>query len=192
MGGRGENMIERKTDAILVVDLQNDFITGSLAVPGAEDILPALRKWIDRFDLIFLSRDMHPPDHSSFIEQEGPWPPHCIAGNSGSDLHVVLDGIKASVVDKGTEVDKDAYSAFEGTGPSLADRLKLFGIKRLFVCGLATDYCVKATVLDALEQFDGEVYILLDAIAAVDVKDGDGQAAIDEMVAKGAKTAINN
>ncbi len=184
-------MIDPRTDAILVVDLQNDFITGSLAVPGAEDILPTVRKWVDRFDHIILSKDMHPPNHSSFIEQEGPWPAHCIAGNFGSDLHVVLDGLRVNVVEKGTEVDKDAYSAFEGTNFNLVERLKMFGIKRLFVCGLATDYCVKATVMDALEQFDGEVFLLLDAIAAVDVTPGDGMAAIAEMTLAGAKVATN-
>ena len=183
-------MIERKTDAILVVDLQNDFITGSLAVPGAEDILPAVKEWVNRFDFRFASRDWHPPDHSSFIDQEGPWPPHCVKDTEGANLHSILDGIGFLQVGKGMDKDKEQYSAFDGTNiASLLGKLK---IKRLFVCGLATDYCVKATVLDALEQFDGELYILLDAIAAVNVNDGDGVAAIAEMVLKGAKTATNN
>jgi nicotinamidase-related amidase len=183
-------MIDSKTDAILVVDLQNDFITGSLAVPGAEDILPAVKKWADRFALRVFSKDMHPENHSSFVDQEGPWPPHCVVGTFGSELHESVSEIGGSIIHKGEEVDKDAYSAFEGTG--LATYLKAFNVKRLFICGLATDYCVKATVLDALEQFDGEVYVLLDAIAAVNINVGDADAAIVEMTIKGAKTAAND
>lgn len=183
-------MINRKTDAILVVDLQNDFITGSLAVPGAEDILPAIKKWVDRFDFRFASMDWHPEDHSSFIEQEGPWPPHCIADTEGAYLHSILDDVGFIKVSKGMDKDKEQYSAFDGT--NIVSLLPKLMIERLFICGLATDYCVKATVLDALEQFDGEVYILLDAIAAVNVHDGDGMAAIAEMTIKGAKTAAND
>ena len=183
-------MINLKTDAILVVDLQNDFITGSLAVPGAEDMLPALKKWVDRFAVRFASRDWHPEDHSSFEEQGGPWPPHCVEDTEGAHMHSILDGIGFLQVGKGMDKDKEQYSAFDGT--NLASLLGKLGIERLFVCGLATDYCVKATVLDALEQFDGEVYILLDAIAAVNVHDGDGMAAIAEMTLKGAKTAAND
>jgi nicotinamidase/pyrazinamidase len=183
-------MIDRKTDAILVVDLQNDFITGSLAVPGAEDILTNVRKWAERFDFRFMSIDWHPEDHSSFKEQGGPWPPHCVADTEGAYLHSILDGIGFIKVSKGMDKDKEQYSAFDGT--NIASLLPKLKIERLFICGLATDYCVKATVLDALEQFDGEVYILLDAIAAVDVNPGDGMAAITEMTLAGAKTAKNN
>ena len=183
-------MIDPRTDAILVVDLQNDFITGSLAVPGAEDILSTVRKWVDRFNFRFFSKDMHPADHSSFVEQGGPWPPHCVEDTEGSNLHASLADIAVLKILKGLDKDKEQYSAFDGT--RLGIGLKQLGIKRLFVCGLATDYCVKATVLDALEQFDGEVYVLLDAIAAVDVNEGDGTAAIAEMTLAGAKTATNN
>ena len=183
-------MINRKTDAILVVDLQNDFITGSLAVPGAEDILPAVKKWVDRFDFRLASVDWHPADHSSFEEQGGPWPPHCVEDTEGAYIHSILDGIGFIKVSKGMDKDREQYSAFDGT--KVADLLPKLKIKRLFICGLATDYCVKATVMDALEQFDGEVYILLDAIAAVDVNEGDGVAAIAEMILAGAKTAKNS
>ena len=180
-------MIDKKTDAILVVDLQNDFITGSLAVPGAEDILPVIKKWVDRFDFRFASRDWHPEDHISFVERDGPWPPHCVEDTEGAYIHPILDGIGFILVNKGVDKDVEQYSAFEN--PSIASLLEKLGIKRLFVCGLATDYCVKATVLDALKQFDGEVYLLLDAIAAVNVNEGDGHAAIVEMCLAGAKLA---
>jgi nicotinamidase-related amidase len=185
----GENMIDSKTDAILVVDLQNDFITGSLAVPGAENMLPTLKKWVDRFAIRFTSRDWHPPDHSSFIDQDGPWPPHCVEDTEGAHMHSILDGVPFIQIYKGKDIDKEQYSAFDGT--NLASLLGKLGIKRLFVCGLATDYCVKATVLDALEQFDGEVYVLLDAIAGVNVNVGDADAAIVEMTLAGAKLAAN-
>lgn len=184
-------MIDSKTDAILVVDLQNDFITGSLAVPGAEDILPTVRKWVDRFKWKFFSKDVHPEKHSSFVDQEGPWPPHCVEGTLGVALHKEFAADKDLIyIAKGREVEKDEYSAF--ANPVFLKHLEVIGVKRLFICGLATDYCVKATVMDALEQFDGEVYILLDAIAAVDVHDGDGVAAIAEMTLAGAKTAAND
>ena len=178
-------MINKETDAILVVDLQNDFIDGSLAVPGAISILPKVEEYVKMFDHRFFSADFHPFNHSSFREQGGPWPPHCIAGQNGSSFHKILYPFVATIIKKGTEVDKDAYSAFDGT--DLADQLHELGIKRLFVCGLATDYCVKATVIDACQQFNGEVFVLLDAIAAVDINPGDGLAAIQEMTGNGAQ-----
>ena len=182
-------MIDRRTDAILVVDLQNDFITGSLAVPGAEKILPIVKTWVDRFDFRFASMDWHPEDHSSFVGQGGPWPPHCVQHTDGAKLHSVLDDVGFITVGKGMDKEKEQYSAFDGT--NLASLLGKLKIKRLFICGLATDYCVKATVLDAVEQFDGEVYLLVDAIAAVNVKDGDGHAALVEMALAGVKLSAN-
>jgi nicotinamidase/pyrazinamidase len=178
-------MINKKTDAILVVDLQNDFITGSLAVPGAEDIIEKVRYYVEKFSYRFFSKDYHPADHSSFAEQGGPWPPHCVEGTEGAKIHERLADLAINEIPKGMDRDKEQYSAFDGTG--MAKGLEQLGIERLFICGLATDYCVKATVLDALQQFNGEVFIYVDAIAAVNVKDGDGHAAIQEMVDAGAK-----
>jgi nicotinamidase/pyrazinamidase len=178
--------IDLKKDALLVVDLQNDFITGSLAVPGAEKILPVVRKYLDLFDdgdLIFFSKDHHPKNHSSFKEFGGPWPPHCIQGDVGANLHVVAHGYPGYIVTKGADPDKEAYSAFDDTG--LAGLLKTNEVERLFVCGLATDYCVKATVMDALKYFDGEISVLADATASVDVNPGDGIKAIMAMLRKG-------
>ena len=176
--------IDKETDAILVVDLQNDFITGSLAVPGAEDILPNVIGYVEQFAHRFFSADFHSEDHSSFVEQGGPWPPHCVAGTDGSSFHKMLGPYVGNLILKGTDQKFDAYSAFSGT--DLTEQLKDKGIKRLFVCGLATDYCVRASVLDARALFDGEVFVLTDAIAAVNVKEGDGDAAIAEMLAVGA------
>jgi len=181
-------MINKETDAILVVDLQNDFITGSLAVPGAEDILPDVIEYVERFDQRFFSADFHPEDHSSFVEQGGPWPSHCVAGTDGSSFHKMLGPYVGQLILKGTDPKFDAYSAFSGT--NLAEQLKDKGIERLFICGLATDYCVKATVLDACALFNGEVFVLLDAIAAVDVNPGDGATAIQEMTDAGATPVV--
>lgn len=177
-------MINKETDAILVVDLQNDFVDGSLAVPGAINILPRVKEYVEKFDHRFFSADFHPVNHSSFKQQGGPWPPHCIAGHHGSSFHKILYPFVATIIKKGTEVDKDAYSAFDGT--DLLKQLEEKGIKRLFICGLATDYCVKATVIDACQQFKGEVFLLIDAIAAVNINTGDDLAAIQEMTGNGA------
>ena len=173
-----------ETDALLIVDLQNDFITGSLAVPGAEGILQKVKEYTEKFLCRFASRDWHPEDHSSFVENGGPWPAHCIAGTEGSELHSILDDHWFIQIYKGLDKNKEQYSAFDGT--NIAELLKRFKIKRLFVCGLATDYCVKATVLDALKQFEGAVFLLADATTAVNVNQGDGVRAVMEMLKKGA------
>lgn len=194
--------IEEDTDLLLIVDVQNDFVTGSLAVPGAKDIISVINRYIKRFKHIFLSRDMHPVNHCSFVAQGGPWPPHCVADTDGTKLYSGLDVPKdLSIVDKGISIDKDAYSAFEATQllegtllhasiiyiDTIIDKLDLsahlrsMGIKRLFVCGLATEYCVKATVLDAAKKFDGPVFLLLDAIKAVKADHENMGKAIYEM-----------
>lgn len=186
--------IDRKTDVLLVVDFQNDFITGSLAVTGAEDLIPAINKYIEKFKKVVVSRDRHKKGHPSFTDQGGIWPDHCVDGTYGMEIH---SGIKFPDTDisafKGTNLvtlidkgwDKEAYSAFEGT--NLADMLKVMGTKRLFICGLATDYCVKATALDAAEKFTGEVFLLADAVKAVNIHLTDGTKAITEMANKGIK-----
>ena len=128
---------------------------------------------------------MHPKNHSSFTEQGGLWPSHCVVDTKGVEFHpdLNIDEKMSFIINKGTEVDKDAYSAFDGTGLDMV--LPGIDVKRLFVCGLATDYCVKATVLDALKMKGLKVYLLTDAIKAVNVKPGDGDAAIEEMCVKG-------
>lgn len=176
-------------DALLIVDVQNDFLPGgSLAVPAGDAVIAPLNVAIDAFAArslpVIASRDWHPADHCSFKPQGGIWPPHCIAGSSGAQFGagLQLPG-NAIIVSKATLPQADAYSAFQGT--ELARTLQSMGVKRLVVGGLATDYCVLATVTDAL-ALGLSVVLLTDAVRAVDVRAGDGAAAIDKMAAAGA------
>lgn len=176
-------------DALIVVDVQRDFVGGSLAVPDAEQVVPVLERYIACFRReglpVFATRDWHPADHVSFREQGGTWPAHCVAGSRGAEFAPGLTlGEDAVVVSKGTSRDADAYSAFEGT--DLDGMLKGAGIRRLFVGGLATDYCVLATVRDALNK-GYRVFLLADAIRAADRKPGDGAFAVRTMLRAGAE-----
>jgi nicotinamidase-related amidase len=171
-------------DALLIVDLQNDFCPGgALPIPKGNEVVPLINDLIPHFKHIFTTQDWHPKKHISFIEQGGIWPPHCVAGTTGAELHPKLRAGNAIHIKKGYDPDKEAYSGFHGT--DLAQTLKAYSIERLFVCGLATDYCVKATVLDALHH-GFKVILLSDTIRGVDVKPGDSAAAIDEMHRAGA------
>lgn len=178
-----------KQSALVVVDLQNDFCPGgALPVENGNEVVPVLNKYIEKFRKarapILFTRDWHPPDHSSFKAQGGPWPPHCVQNSEGAkfrkDLLIPPEGEIVSKADKKDE----AYSFFQGTG--LAQKLKERGIKRLLVGGLATDYCVKETVLDGL-KYEFEVFVLYDASKGVNVNPGDSDNALNLMVAKGAK-----
>ena len=176
-------------DALLVVDVQNDFLPGGwLGVPGGDAVVAPLREWIARFAAagrpVFATRDWHPPDHCSFAAQGGPWPPHCIAGTGGAAFAPGL-GLPATaqVIDKATSSAADAYSGFAGT--DLDARLHAAGISRLVVGGLATDYCVLNTVLDA-RRLGYDVLLLPAALRAVDVQPGDGARALAAMMAAGA------
>lgn len=176
-------------DALILVDVQLDFLPGgSLAVPHGDEVVPALNRYIAVFRgltfPIVATRDWHPPDHCSFRAQGGPWPSHCVAGSAGAHFATLLDlPCEAHIVSKATSRDRDAYSGFEGTG--LDDWLRRAGASRVFVGGLATDYCVLNTVRDAL-RFGYATFLLLDAVRAVDVAAGDGARAIDEMRRLGA------
>lgn len=175
-------------DALVIVDVQGDFVSGSLAVPGGAEVIPPLNRAAAAFAArglpVVATRDWHPDDHVSFHEQGGPWPPHCVAGTPGADSAEGLelpDG--AVIVEKADTAAVEAYSAFSGT--SLADDLRARGVRRLLVGGLATDYCVLNTVTDALaEGFD--VVVLDDAIRAVDVTPCDGDRAKTAMRDAGA------
>lgn len=179
----------RAGDALILVDVQRDFLPGgSLAVPRGDEVVPVLNRYIAAFrELTFpvvATRDWHPPNHCSFLEQGGPWPPHCVAGTDGARFAPLLDiPCDARIVSKATLRDRDAYSGFEGT--DLDDWMRQAGVRRLFVGGLATDYCVLNTVRDAL-RFGYAVFLLLDAVRAVDVAAGDGDRAIEEMRRLGA------
>ncbi len=177
-------------DALLIVDVQNDFLPGgSLAVPRGDKVVPVLNRYIGEFlahDLpVYATRDWHPERHCSFRAQGGPWPPHCVAHTRGAEFAPALRlPSAATVISKATSADRDAYSGFEGT--DLDQRLRAAGVRRLFVGGLATDYCVLNTVRDAL-QLGYEVLLLADAIRAVEVEPGDGQRAEAEMTRLGAR-----
>jgi len=178
-----------KHTTLIVVDVQNDFCPGgALAVKGGDQVVPILNQYIKMFTdakaPIIFTRDWHPSDHSSFKSQGGSWPPHCIQNTEGakfhSDLLVPPDGEIVSKADKQDE----AYSFFKGT--DLAQKLHQRGIRRLLVGGLATDYCVRETVLDGLKH-GFEVYHLDDASRGVNVNPGDSERALSEMVDRGAK-----
>ncbi|WP_025918049.1 isochorismatase family protein [Herminiimonas sp. CN] len=177
-------------DALLIVDVQNDFLPGgALPVPAGDAVIPALNRYIALFVRharpILATRDWHPQQHCSFRQQGGIWPPHCIAGSKGAEPAAQLAlPPTAVIVSKATSAGQDAYSGFEGT--VLAAQLRASGSARLFIGGLATDYCVLNTVTDALAQ-GFEVVLLLDAIRAVDLHAGDGRAAIAQMLEQGAR-----
>lgn len=187
--------IDVSRDALILVDVQNDFCPGgALAVPEGDRVVPVLNRYIERFDEagapIFASRDWHPPKTKHFQAYGGAWPPHCVQGTPGAAFH---PGLKmpesAVVVSKGMDPEQDAYSVFQAEdeqGMPFAAVLGERGVQRFYVGGLATDYCVKATVLEALRE-GFEVLVLADAIGAVDVKPGDGERAIAEMRDAGAR-----
>jgi nicotinamidase/pyrazinamidase len=187
-------------DALLVVDFQNDFCPGgALAVPDGDRISDPLDRLLDRFDLVVATRDWHPPNHGSFVgvdvdpnrwrgtDPPSIWPVHCVQGTPGAELHPSLDRSKIDrVVDKGQDRWSQGYSAFQDT--ELADFLRSRGVERLVVGGLATDYCVKQSVLDA-RGLGFDVTVVEDAIRGVDVNAGDSDRAVAEMRAAGARFA---
>ncbi len=171
--------------ALIIVDVQHDFLPGgALGVPDGDRILAQVARLQAAASLTVASRDFHPAAHMSFTEQGGIWPVHCVAGTHGAELH---PDVRADIViDKATRADVDAYSAFDGTG--LATLLRERGVTDVIICGLATDYCVKATVLDALAEGFATT-VITDAIAAVNVEPGDGDRAIAQMIEAGAVAA---
>jgi len=177
-------------DALIVVDVQNDFLPGgSLAVPDGDAVVPVLNRYLAEFSArelpVYATRDWHPANHCSFKARGGPWPPHCVAESPGAQFAARLRFPSGTlVISKATQPDKDAYSGFEGT--DLGTRLRARKIKRLFIGGLATDYCVLNTVRDA-RSLGHEVYLLTDAIRAVNVNPDDGPKAEAGMQRLGAK-----
>ncbi len=177
-------------DALIAVDVQRDFLPGGrLAVPGGDAVIAPLNAWLEAFAaagcVTVASRDWHPPDHCSFASRGGPWPEHCVAGTAGAAFAagLRLPGT-CIVVDKGARADTEAYSAFADA--TLAPRLAAAGVRRLWVGGLATDYCVAATVRDALGH-GFEVVVLTDAVRGVEVAPGDSARALAAMRAGGAR-----
>ncbi len=176
-------------DALLVADIQQDFLPGgALGVPRGDEIAPVLRRYLSAFQTrglpIFASRDWHPPDHCSFREQGGIWPTHCVAGSPGAEPPPDFPLPPSTVIiHKATRRDKEAYSAFQET--PLEDHLRAAGMRRLFVGGLTTEYCVLHTVRDAL-ALGYAVVLLTDAIRPVNLHPDDGRKAEAEMLRRGA------
>jgi nicotinamidase/pyrazinamidase len=182
-------------EALLVVDVQNDFCPGgSLPVRDGDAVVPVLNEWIDRFVAagrpVVLSRDWHPAVTSHFQAQGGPWPPHCVQGTPGAAFHPELRiPPEALVVSKGMANDEDGYSAFvarDEQGKHLVDLLRELGIEKLVIGGLAADYCVKWSVLEAREAGFG-VDVIESGMRAVEVQPGDGDRAIAAMREVGAR-----
>lgn len=182
-------------DALIIVDVQNDFCPGgALAVTDGDQVVPALNLYIEKFRRaalpIFATRDCHPEKTRHFKAYSGVWPPHCIQGTRGAEFHAELAlPVDAVIVSKGTSPDEEGYSGFEGRdekGARLADLLRACGVEKLYVGGLATDYCVKHTVLDGLKQ-GFKVVLLEDAVRGVNLKSDDSERAIDEMARAGAQ-----
>jgi|SRR5947209_3735664 len=177
-------------EALLIIDFQNDFTSGgALAVRNGEEIADHVNALArsPRFDLVVATRDWHPPDHGSFAGQGGPWPVHCVQETQGAELHPSLDRPALDVVlDKGQTPELEGYSAFEET--ALERMLRERGIDALTIVGLATDYCVRASALDALARgFD--VTVDVDGVRGVDVRLGDAQRALAEVRAAGGTVA---
>jgi nicotinamidase/pyrazinamidase len=183
--------------ALLVVDVQIDFCPGgSLAVPGGDAIIPVINRYIEIFRSqglpIFVTRDWHPPVTRHFREFGGLWPPHCVQGSVGALFH---PGLKLPgdviVVSKGMEPDRDDYSSFQATletGLPLREYFRNAGVTKLYICGLATDYCVRDTCLDALGA-GLSVTVLQDAVKGVEIKAGDSARALEEITRRGGELA---
>ena len=176
-------------DSLIIVDMQNDFLPGgSLAVPDGDKVIAPLNRAIFLFGEkglpIFATRDWHPPNHISFKEQGGLWPPHCVQHTRGASFASALDlPCLGHIISKAMSADQDAYSGFGGT--NLHFQLRSMRITRLFIGGVATDYCVKATVFDA-RKLGYSVYVLNDCIRAVNMNPDDDKKALAEMQAAGA------
>jgi nicotinamidase/pyrazinamidase len=184
-------------DALVIIDVQNDFCPGgALAVTHGDQVVPALNRYIDQFKRanlpIIATRDWHPEKTRHFKPYGGLWPPHCIQGSKGADFHADLALPAGTViVSSGMGPDEEGYSGFEGRddqGATLADVLRAHAVERIFVGGLATDYCVKHTVLDGLKQ-GFKVTVLKNAIRGVNLNPDDSERAIAEMRHAGAEVA---
>lgn len=186
-----------------MVDFQNDFCPGgALPVAEGDRIAGPINELLASFELVVATRDWHPPDHGSFVGVEvdperwegtdppSIWPVHCVQETPGAELHPDLDQTRVDiVVDKGQDRWSQGYSGFQDT--RLGDLLRERGVDRLFVTGLATDYCVKNTVLDA-RRLGFDVTVVEDAIRSVEVNPGDAERALEEMRAAGAELASSD
>jgi len=177
--------------ALIIVDVQNDFCPGgALAVQGAHEIIKPINLVAEKIGIVITTQDWHPADHCSFIENGGVWPRHCVQNTPGAEIHSGLNLHRVSLkILKGADKHADAYSGFQGT--NLNDELQKRSIRELIVVGLATDYCVKNTVLDAT-QAGYQTTILRDLTRAVNAKEGDSEKALQEMAQSGAVVSTLN
>jgi nicotinamidase/pyrazinamidase len=177
--------------ALLIIDFQNDFASGgALEVPDGDEIAEPVKRLAGRLDLVFATRDWHPPDHASFVTQGGPWPVHCVRDTHGAAFHPAMNEVQVDVVvDVGREREDEGYSGFEKS--NLAQMLRDRDVDEVYVCGLATDYCVRASAIDACRE-GFEVTVVEDAIRGVDVSEGDSERALAEMREAGARTATSD
>jgi nicotinamidase/pyrazinamidase len=180
--------------ALLIVDVQNDFCPGgALAVLEGDKIVPSLNKYISFFSKnklpIFFSRDWHPKKTKHFKKFKGIWPVHCVENTTGAQFHPKLKMPKQGIIlSKGMNPQEDSYSAFQAQdsqGKGFINLLNILGIDEIYVGGLATDYCVKSSVTDALKN-GFKVKLLMDAIKGVNLKPEDSKKAIDGMINLGA------
>ncbi len=187
-------------DGLLIVDLQNDFCPGgSLAVAGGDEIVPTVNEYARHFGAaglpIVVTRDWHPPRTRHFTTDGGPWPPHCVQGTHGAEFHPGFRMPEGTIVaSKGMDPESDSYSGFEAVSPdgaAMVTLLRGLGVRRLFIGGLATDYCVHATTLSALDA-GFAVRLLTDAIRGVEIQPGDTERAHAEMRARGAVDATRD
>lgn len=175
--------------ALIIVDVQRDFLPGgALPVPKGDEVIPVLNEYIELFKRkggrIFATRDWHPANHISFKGRGGLWPPHCVQGTRGAEFSEALKLPEdATVISKAVDPDVESYSGFSGT--DLADKLRNSGVRRVFIGGLATEYCVKNTVLDAIKE-GFETYFLEDGSRGIDLNPGDVEKAVQEMLDRGA------
>jgi nicotinamidase-related amidase len=174
-------------EALLIVDVQHDFLPGgALAVPDGDAVLAPIAELAGsgRFDLVVATRDWHPPDHGSFADAGGPWPPHCVRDTHGAQLHAHVEPLADAVVDKGREPGAEGYSAFEN--PALRALLRDHGVEAVTVVGLATDYCVRHTARDAVRH-GFRVTIATGAVRGIDPEHA--AAALHELQELGAEIA---
>jgi nicotinamidase/pyrazinamidase len=183
-------MVSETRKALIVVDVQNDFCPGgSLAVAHGDEVVAPLntlmKEFLDRGEPVFKTRDWHPAQTKHFADYGGTWPVHCVQNTHGAEFHPdLLDDRRVTVISKGVDESADGYSGFDGT--QLAQTLRNAGVEEVWVGGLATDYCVKHTVLDARRE-GFKVRALGDAMRPVNVNSDDGRKAIEEMTAAGAE-----